>query len=45
MTEDECIRSADDERDITSGFGAWSDTGKSDHARKVREQLNVERDQ
>jgi hypothetical protein len=44
MTEDEFSRSEDDERDIMSGFGAWSNTEKGDHARKVCEQLNVERD-
>lgn len=39
---DVIVRLTDDERDVMSGFGAWSDTDKGDHAREAREQLNAD---
>lgn len=37
---DVIIRVTDDDRDFTSGFGAWEGTDKADRARQVREELN-----
>jgi len=39
---DVIVRLTEDERDIMSGFGAWSGTKKGDYARKAREQLNAD---